>query len=328
MKNIALSYIRIIAMMMVVFFHCICVYCSWNKGIHHSTIWIIVGNWLNQIQIPLFVFVSGLLFSNISRKGRYDNALAFFYNKFTRLVVPYIVVGGLLCLFFHRYLIQYLLIGVSHLWFLLMLFMLFIIAYPLRKIWDKFDAKASIIFLIVSVLLALTSAKLQFHYLEYLSIDRAIVFVPYFFLGYKISSSNIVEKVSFKVNIYLPITLITYSVFIVVPVFFDLSSIIRYISILIFPFVVLSSVAFIYIFLKSKNSNGMHPVMVTLDKCGMGIYIIHHIILLDIFLHTSLGYQFMDNYPYVAPFVIFIPLVVVACLMTLALKRTPLGKYI
>lgn len=100
-----------------------------------------------SFHMPLYIFVSGCIYGIGCKKGKYENASNLITKKFKRLIIPYLSFGILVlipCLIFTQlttknyinYLFSELLVGndVRHLWFLLSLFEMFVIAYMLKPI--------------------------------------------------------------------------------------------------------------------------------------------------------------------------------------------------
>lgn len=83
---------------------------------------------LINVAMPLFVFISGYLFSHLIDIGKYCHFWEFVRNKFKRLIIPYWIFCSLIMLtnifFDYKVLISG---GFSHLWFITMLFWCFII---------------------------------------------------------------------------------------------------------------------------------------------------------------------------------------------------------
>lgn len=152
----SISVMRVSAMIMIVLYHCL----AYN-----------IGNWIEfgetrtyssfvsaaihnvaYVALDAFVFISGLLYCRIGATGRYDDTSGFLSNKAKRLLAPYLIWGILLCLVFYgRCHPMDLLGGILHLWFLLMLFEVFVIAALSKKFWQKLSLKSSILVMILLV---------------------------------------------------------------------------------------------------------------------------------------------------------------------------------
>lgn len=136
------AFIRSVAVILVVFFHAYCMmYTSAHFPNSYQSYRDIYYN-LNSIclwfHMPLFVFISGYLFSYLYiEKGKYTQFFGkkgLLLNKTHRLLVPYVIFS----LFFASTTNSLSLAGIfsggySHLWFLTMLFWCFMLGYILIK---------------------------------------------------------------------------------------------------------------------------------------------------------------------------------------------------
>lgn len=88
---------------------------------------------LINIAMPLFVFISGYLFSYLIGLGKYPHFWTFVGNKFKRLIVPYWIFCCLIMLTNNFFDYTSLISGsFSHLWFITMLFWCFIVKYSTK----------------------------------------------------------------------------------------------------------------------------------------------------------------------------------------------------
>lgn len=92
--------LRAIATIAVVIFHC---YCEWTTAGRFQcpigSIYEFIFRVVLIGRMPLFVFVSGYLFSHlILDRGKYTTFRGFVKNKFERLLVPFFVFSGILSL--------------------------------------------------------------------------------------------------------------------------------------------------------------------------------------------------------------------------------------
>ena len=77
----SISVIRVTAMLMIVFYHCLC----YNAGIWHfhnpivySPVELAIAHNIATIGLDTFVFISGLLYYRINQTGKYNNWSLFF----------------------------------------------------------------------------------------------------------------------------------------------------------------------------------------------------------------------------------------------------------
>lgn len=80
-RLIQISYMRVCAMILVVFYHCICCYSGIWQGFDFGASIIpfyeIIGNLLVNFHLPLFTIVAGFLFQHLKQKGYYTDKRLF-----------------------------------------------------------------------------------------------------------------------------------------------------------------------------------------------------------------------------------------------------------
>ena len=133
----SISIMRVMAMFMILLFHGFYFYADnlWYFGGITIPIWDKADTFLDIIDLPMFVFISGFLFGHLfCFKGKYRDKKRFLYGKAKRLLLPYFI-WGLLPIVITPSLFtwQGLLTGSGHLWFLLMLYGVFVIIAPLTS---------------------------------------------------------------------------------------------------------------------------------------------------------------------------------------------------
>lgn len=113
-----ISILRVSAMLLVVFYHCLCPYSIWEGTDYfigfHVQAWDVVDGMLAQIHLPIFFLISGFLFGYKRNMGGYSNNVEFINNKVMRVLLPYVIVGLFLCFLQDRDIGQ-MLDGISHL---------------------------------------------------------------------------------------------------------------------------------------------------------------------------------------------------------------------
>lgn len=84
------------AMMMIVAFHSMLFYNGkwWVFGGPVIPLWVKTSAFLNAIDLPMFVFISGFLFGHLYKyKHKYRDRKQFVIGKARRLLVPYLAWG-------------------------------------------------------------------------------------------------------------------------------------------------------------------------------------------------------------------------------------------
>lgn len=111
----------------------------------------VTSEFINKFMMPMFIFISGYLFSYLHyKKHRYSKFIDLFRNKFKRLVLPYCVFLPITALSWGKLKlsVDILLFPMGHLWFLLMLFWCFVITKIILEMHlDK--SKVSMFFLLL-----------------------------------------------------------------------------------------------------------------------------------------------------------------------------------
>ena len=131
MKDVAIQQMRIGAMLLSVLYHSVCYYGVWTGLFHHARQFESIFYWkqLSNLALTVFVFITGLLYAKLYfTKEKYSNRPKMLKDKALRLLVPYSLwaVVGLL-LFPSGHILKEFYCGVQHLWFLLMLMVIFAI---------------------------------------------------------------------------------------------------------------------------------------------------------------------------------------------------------
>lgn len=185
-----ISALRVFATLLVVLFHSYAVY-FYDIGFDFSVPFIPCYKNIfiieELIQMPLFAFIAGYLFS--FQQEKYPDVLSVVYKKFRRLIVPYLVFG-LIIYFTVPTCIQSTinpLHAILHLWFLLMLFWCFLF----HKLMLRYNRK--IIFL-----LAIVMTFVFRHCPEYLCFSAFCRYYIYFYIGYyyKLPPQSVREPLS------------------------------------------------------------------------------------------------------------------------------------
>lgn len=135
-KLLNIVILRTFAIMAVVCYHCYCPWMSsWNwYDCPARNLYSFIFETILIGRMPLFVFVSGYLFSYLYiSRGKYHKFSEFIENKFKRLLVPCIVFTGVLCVCLQINYIHVFIYGGYHLWFLKMLFLCFITCWIIAK---------------------------------------------------------------------------------------------------------------------------------------------------------------------------------------------------
>ena len=198
-------------MFLVVFYHSIIFWTgTWFGGepLYSSFILSTLSRWLNSFHIYGFALVSGYLFYFLKcEKGKYTSFTAFAVKKAKRLLLPYVFVSVIWVIPFALHYQNYDVIEIikrfalgtspSQLWFLLMLFFVFIIFYPLTNFFEKQNVAGALTVLVIYGIGLVGSTILPNIY----QIFTACTYLPLFWLGFKIRQygSKMLMKIPFLV---------------------------------------------------------------------------------------------------------------------------------
>jgi len=146
------NFIKTALMLLVVFGHAISLYSKngwFNQAPATPSLFLTyLSDWIGSFHIYAFVLVSGYIYAYLRfEKNKYDTLLPFIKNKAKRLLVPYLFASACWvvpwqCVFLKTslpVLIKHYVLGISpsQLWFLLMLFGTFILAFLLSEIINR-----------------------------------------------------------------------------------------------------------------------------------------------------------------------------------------------
>ena len=183
-------------MLIVVIYHCILYWSgTWFVGTptYAAPMLATVAKWMNTFHIYGFTLVSGYLFYYLKcEKAKYDKFLPFVINKVKRLLVPYVFVALVWVIPFEIYYYDYSVwdiiirfgFGVSpnQLWFLLMLFGVFVIFYPLSDFFQKNNI-GGVVLVIAFYGIGIVGQALFPNFFQFF---RACSYITLFWFGFKI----------------------------------------------------------------------------------------------------------------------------------------------
>lgn len=154
--------------------------------------------------------------------------------------------------------------------------------------------------------------------IDLLAWRRVLGYMPFFLAGLMVSKFNIIDRYK---RLPTPIKLLLIIVsLILLAVYhirggFPLSGLIIWLPI---------SYLFVGLYVALSHvilPNTLKNVAGKLDRCSMGIYLVHHILIFAILLYIPHATVFMDTYPYVAPFALFATVFPLSYLITELLLR-------
>lgn len=332
----SISVIRVIAMIMIVLYHCFCYNAGiWSFGgpITYNDFGLAIIRDLSLLGLNFFVLISGLLYYRIEETGKYNNTCKFLNNKIKRLLVPYIIWGILLCLILYgRQDPMDIFYGISHLWFLLMLFEIFVIITLTKSIWKEQGLKGSLFLLLIIMAIDFIVSKgiYDFHIIKgkpLLDFHKTLHYLPLFYIGIIIERFHLYKKLSINkhwmfivASILLAITILLSSN---LPIHF--ARILRWISTCLLFTTIYSSLTATKL---GKGERNMPKLLMILDKYSLAIYIIHHI-LIFVYLDyiPNSGYLLTSHY-LLAPLIMFVIILPLSLFISILLTYLPFSEYI
>ena len=316
-----IMYVRITAMMFVVLYHCYCFYGVWKspsiynvsnlptETVSWASAYTTIAKIVNNFTLPTFFFLSGLLYFKYSNRKREDkNALIIFLKKkFIRLLLPYLVWRLL------HYVLPFIPAeAYGHLWFLITLWWMFMIVEPMRFFWDRInrdDIKIGVILLLIVM-----SSSLHLPHFHHFPVDTIFHYLPFFMCG-----SLFAEK-SFHLQ-RATIIIFFAGLILFCGTYFCVESWWIYkITIQLSVISVISS----SLIIASKFAPPNLDLLTRVDSCSMGIYIVHHIIIVALLCYHSIAVLMTRHY-IIAPLCLFIIVFAISWTLVVALKRV---KYI
>lgn len=271
-----------------------------------------------RIQMPLFFFLSGFLFKHLQIQGRYSSFKELLEKKIKRLLVPYIIGGGVIyltCPDEVRLNINPI-DRILHLWFILTLFWCFLFQYGVNKITQNG---------FLSILIGMIMEILMRQIPSILCINGLFSYFIYFTLAYsipninKLFDSNSVVSLSFGIFVIGALMCIhfegrwTDSVFL------------KTLHHLAYFLTSISSILCIFGVFKKILYKSYLWIEDILDRCSFGIYIVHYWIMINLISLPFIQELMTDHY-ILYPLGMFIILSFSSLLIVLFLIRVPIIK--
>lgn len=272
-----LDIIKVYTILLVVLGHVLRMYTAEGAFPHQGT-WVTeqMCSMIYSFHMPLFIFISGCIYGICKRKGKYASWKNLLSNKVKRIIYPYLSFGLLVlapCMVYTNlsdnyitYCIKDLFGGgnIRHLWYLLSLFQMYVIAHFLRNVLNR----QNWVIVFITIMLFVLIYRYATHF-NALQLRMTISYIPYFILGYYVGDDSFRMNMS---NLRASILLLT-SVIV-----WGLKYRLPAISVLATEYIV----AFLLILAILHFSGKVHSmgnVGKLILKNGMGIYLWHVVIL-------------------------------------------------
>ena len=300
-------------MILVVFYHCLCGYSHiWGENYSWQTVpfWSAISHILVYIHMPIFTLMSAYLYSYLDSLQKYEQAKDFVLKKIKRLLIPYIIWGIITC-FIQKIDFEYLLFGVSHLWYLMFLFEAFITFHIINRI----PHKSKFILLISLYLASLVINKL--YPTPFLGLGYFVRYMPYFVIGYYLY--YIVDKVNIKGKYLSMIAFASFFILILEYIIYNNKFILAGVGLV-------AVISIIMLCKQNENLLASHKNFLKLEPYLMGVYLIHHILIQE--MNGSIIGQLYMNHYIIYPLLLFIISFGISLAITYILKKSKYGKII
>lgn len=300
-------------MLLVVLHHSLCFYTPYWHSTNPQKAHTVLVTIINAIDMPIFMFISGFLFGyNYSFLGKYQNKKFFIINKIKHLLVPYLFWGIFLCFIMpNLYSPIQLFTGISHLWFLLVLFLIFLITIGGVNKFANLKPIYLLSLLIIFCGLSIYTRKIPV-------LGLFIIYFPIFLVG--VSSPRLYQRLRFleRINKYFAIMFVLLAIVLISFSQSVIKGLLPYIGTIL---------VFFLLFPPEKSTLIKNKWLHSFDECSMGIYIFHHITI-KLLLQNSSIEKFMLNHIYFGPFALFIITVFFSWSLAFIMKKQLHFRYL
>lgn len=304
------NFIKVIMMLIVILCHCVSL---WARGgwfnqppAQSSGILAFISEWFGTFHIYTFIFISGYLFYYLKlERNKYKTFGNLIKNKSKRLLVPYVITAVIWVipfqiLFFNSsvndILQKYLLaIAPSQLWFVVMLFVVFILFYPLTNFFEKSNIFIGGAFCLILYLIGIIGPS---YVPNVFNIWSALKYFIFFYFGFIIRKykNNFVCKIPWFIYLILQIGLFSIYYYIVSV---RAGTIYKILSLAIHPICSVLGVLMIITFVKAINTKKLETTKIykLLLNHNFTMYLFHQQI---IYITISLLNGYVNSYLLVA----------------------------
>lgn len=206
------TFVKTILMILVILGHSMAFWSgSWFTGNPEITSICMnyIYKWINSFHVFAFVLVSGYIFAFKVSEGGYNSYIPFLKNKAKRLLIPYIFTVVIWVAPLSQYFFQWdkrelfekyvLCINPSQLWFLWMLFWVFVISQPLRRVFINGNILIGSLIVILFYGIGIIGESIL---PNIFCIWTGLQYISFFYIGIRIRKNQEKEKKSNNEKIY------------------------------------------------------------------------------------------------------------------------------
>lgn len=311
-----ISVVRVAAMVLIVYYHCLCCYTRWSGKFFCGVRFEPYGSLCNVLydyHVPAFALIAGFLFGYIRFiRGGYNDIFSFVKKKTERILLPYIIVGLFLCLIDFGTL-RSMYYGISHLWFLISIFGCFILFRLIDFIFTPRSSVFILVFVYVGFFFGLHNIRTM------VPLPANFIYLSFYYAA-GVALSRLTD-LKIMGNSRLLFGLLAASVILY------LIDITLYHRGRITILLALNVIILTLLYLRTVKRNMMNSAVISLDKASMGIYIVHHILIQAVVVMPFM-HDFITRHYVLFPHLLFVITLPASYFIVVFMQRYSWSKYI
>lgn len=247
--------------------------------------------------------------------GGYSDTCQFVQGKVKRVLLPYVIVGLFLCLLQHRDLEQ-MLYGVSHLWFLVVIFECYLFGRLLDSVLRMEKRQSRILLAVLICFIVFVSYRLPGN--RILCEPLLVRYFPFYMIGMLLSKVDFgkLDVLHGRILLYMVIAV---AIFIVQQLFLRRP--------ILDQMTAVSVIVLVFVSLRTMKIKSLPAWTRSLDKCSMGIYIVHHIVIQEM-NGTTYFFHLASTHCYMYPLVQFFMLTLISWGFVALCSKSRYSKYV
>lgn len=316
-----IDYAKAVAIMMVVTGHVI-FFNIFNQNSEEADI-LLIEQILKAVQMPLFIFCSGLVMKTNGMTFR--ETLLDLFRRFRLLIVPFLVIGISFALVSNSTPISFLSKGMKlGYWYLLTLFELYILHYIyiyISKLWNKSKMRilydlllGGAIYTIICTIYIGIDAN-EFCWQNTLSWLQLVRYYPYYFLAFLVRKYDLIEGLVSNKWLYSIALVLS-----IVILYANVHDIHIYGRSFILPLVLLLTIMHIMKLIEQSDMQTIKKGLNYVGKNTLDIYIFHYFVLFS-FQMPYIANIVENNNGLVISLILILPLVILTIVFSLLLGK-------